>query len=164
MKNEFIVNSDTTFGAAIGWINDFYQEHKFVRLTATSGKNRSSSQNNSIHLYCRMVAKELNDNGFSAYIDSPILKQPMETDWSMEMVKDLWRTVQVKLYPMESLMQDSLHTSIKGSTKILNKKQVSEVYDVINRALIEKTDGKVCVPFPSQEYLDAKKENRTATA
>ena len=153
MKNEFIVNSDTTFGAAIGWINDFYQEHKFVKLTATSGKNRSSSQNNAIHLYCRMVAKELNDNGFSAYIDR-----------SMEMVKDLWRTVQAKLFPMESLMQNNLHTSIKGSTKILNKKQVSEVYDVINRALIEKTDGKVCVPFPSQEYLDAKKENRTAIA
>jgi len=160
LKSEFLVNSDTTFGAAIGWLRNYYDEHKFVRLTATSGKNRSSSQNNAIHLYCRMVAKELNDNSFSAYIDSPILKQPMETDWSMEMVKDLWRTVQVKLFPMESLMQDNT----KGSTKILNKQQVSEVYDVINRALIEKTSGKVCVPFPSQEYLDAQKENRTATA
>ena len=157
MKHEFTVNSDTSFGAAITWINEFYQEHKFVRLLAISGKNRSSSQNNAIHLYCRMVAKELNDNGFSAYIDSPILKQPMETDWSMEMVKDLWRTVQAKVFPVES-------TDTKGSTKNLDKKQVSQVYDVINRALIEKTDGRVCVPFPSQEYLDAKKENRTATA
>jgi len=140
LANEFIVNSDSTFGEAINWVNGFYQDKKWVRLTANCGRRRTPSQNNAIHKYCRMIAEELNAKGFQASINSPILNSPIEVDWTMDMVKELWHTVQKHMYPDKEV-----------STSALERAEVSAVYEVMNRAMIEKTDGQVCLPFPSND-------------
>ena len=127
MSKEFIVNSDRTFGEVIGWINDLYQKKKWVRLTANTGKKRTPSQNNAIHKYCRMVADELNEKHISAYIDSPILKTPIETDWTMEMVKEIWRSVQGQMFPQK-----------ERSTAALNRDEVNAIYDVCTERLLKK--------------------------
>ena len=143
MSKEFIVNSDRAFGEVISWINDLYQKKKWVSLTANTGKKRTPSQNNAIHKYCRMVADELNEKHISAYIDSPILKTPIETDWTMEMVKEIWRSVQGQMFPQK-----------ERSTAALNRDEVNAIYDVVHRAFIEKTEGMVAVMFPSREVED----------
>jgi hypothetical protein len=140
MKKEFIINSQHSLAETISEIVGIYENKKWVRVITNCGRRRTDRQNNAIHLYCRMVAGQLNEQGFPAFINSPLFKEPIEVEWSMETVKQLWHLVQANIYPDK-----------KVSTGELERSEVSEIYDILNRALIEKTNGRVNVPFPSLE-------------
>lgn len=94
---------------------------------------RSDEQNRAFHLFFRMVAEELNNAGLDV---KTFLKDGIELKWTEEMVKEIiWRTVQVAMFN-------------KRSTTQLNKMEVSDVYEVINRKLCEHG---ISVPFPCDE-------------
>jgi len=96
---------------------------------------RTLEQNNALHLYFKQLAEALNDAGFD-------MKKTMKVDipWTAENVKEfLWKPVQ-RAY---------LH---KNSTTELRKQgDIDKVYDIINRALAERTG--VSIPFPSVENM-----------
>ena len=95
---------------------------------------RSIPQNAAIHLYCSMLAESLNNSGLDVMTT---LKHDIAIPWTMELVKGLiWKVVQ-------KAMIDE-----KSTTK-LDTSQVSAVYDVINRHMIEKHT--ISVIFPSKE-------------
>ena len=96
---------------------------------------RTIKQNSAIHLYCDLLADALNDAGFSVN-DQVVLSLPVS--FTGDNVKEnIWKPVMTALYPD------------KTSTTQLEKMEVSEVYDNVNRAIAERTG--VSVLFPSAE-------------
>lgn len=93
---------------------------------------RTLAQNRSIHLFCTMLADALNSAGLDV---EKTMKAEVSIPWSDVLVKELiWRCVQQAMF------------DIKSTTR-LNTKQVSQVYETINRHL--STAHGVGVPFPS---------------
>ena len=94
---------------------------------------RTPAQNNSIHLYCQLVADSLNAAGLD--IEQVLQNFTMELDWSKESVKEiLWRTAQKRLLK-------------KKSTTELNKQEdIDRVYEAVNRFLAKL--GVESIPFP----------------
>lgn len=101
---------------------------------------RTSQQNKAINLYCRQLAEALDAAGYSVM---EVMRHDAEIPWSEELAKDLlWRTVQRAMFGKES-------------TTELDKQEVSEVYEVVNRHIAQ-TKG-VSVPFPSEDSRDAER-------
>jgi len=92
---------------------------------------RSIKQNSAIHLYFTQLAEALNNAGYSV---TKVMKHDAEIPWSPNLVKELlWRQVQ------------EIMTDIESTAK-LEPKQVSEVYEVVNRHIAQTTG--VSVAFP----------------
>lgn len=105
---------------------------------------RTDLQNKAIHRYCELLAEALNEAGFS-FNDQKVIQ--VEVQFTMENTKEsIWRNVQTALYPD------------KHSTTELDTREVSEVYENINRFIGERAG--VHVPFPSKEELFAEQMGR----
>ena len=84
---------------------------------------RTSTQNAAMHAYFRELANALNAAGFDM---KAVLKEEAEIPWTEHSVKaHLWKPVQDAMLGTES-------------TTELDKKQVSEVYETLNRHLASK--------------------------
>lgn len=98
-------------------------------------KQRTTRQNNALHLYFEMLAEALNDAGLD-------MKKMMKADipWNAYNVKnELWRPIQ------EAMLG-------KKSTTQLTTKEIDQVYDTLNRLLGERKG--VHVPWPSIEITE----------
>jgi len=94
---------------------------------------RTDDQNKAMHLYFRWLAEALQEKHFD-FRDFTV-----EIPANEYMVKELmWKHISHQMYGKES-------------TKDLEKNEVSQIYDVLNRALIEKLD--IHVRFPNKEDL-----------
>ena len=98
-------------------------------------EKRTSTQNNSIHLLCEMYAEALNDSGYE--MKAVLAVKEVDVPWSKETIKE------VLFKPIMLAMFD------KKSTTELTTKEVSEVYETLNRHLASKFG--VSVSFPSRE-------------
>lgn len=97
-------------------------------------EQRTLQQNKAIHKYFELLADELNNAGLSM---TKVLKPGVEIDWSPSMVKKyLWK-------PVQDTMLD------KESTTKLNTKEVSKIYETLNRLTAQKFG--ISVVFPSNE-------------
>lgn len=95
---------------------------------------RTLTQNNAIHKYCDELSKALNEAGLDM---RKVLKPGVSIPWSRDLVKKhLWKPIQDAMYE-------------KRSTTQLNRVEVSEVYEVLNRHTAEKLG--LSVPFPSRD-------------
>ena len=105
-------------------------------------KRRTATQNRALHLWFTQLAKALNDDGFDM---RTVIKEGIDIFWSAHTIKNhLWRPVQ-KIYLG------------KESTTELENSEVSEIYDIINRTVGEKTG--VYVPWPCIDELIVKQDN-----
>lgn len=104
-------------------------------------KQRTLKQNNSIHKYCELLAKELNTLGLDMRI---VLKPDYRIWWTTESIKEnIFKPVVNAMYSVDS-------------TKKLEKQQVDKVHEQIMQMLGEKF-GVEYIPFPSienKELLD----------
>lgn len=99
---------------------------------------RTLPQNDSLHLWCEQVAKELNEKGLSV---QELLKKTVEIDWNGKRVKEIiWRSVQEAI------------TGKKSTTELNNTDEINTIYEHLNRFLAEKCDG-IHVPFPNKDLL-----------
>lgn len=101
------------------------------------GKNqRTSQQNKALHKYFSLVADALNDAGYD--IKKTIVRYKIDIPWRPASVKELiWKEVQRSMFN-------------KASTTQLDKqKEITEIYNVINRFLGEL--GIESIPFPHDE-------------
>lgn len=99
-------------------------------------KNITKLQNKAMHLWFTQLAKTLNDEG----IDMRALISPgIDIFWSAYTIKEhLWK-------PTEKAYLG------KDSTQDLTTKEVTEIYDIINKVLGERVG--IHIPFPSIENL-----------
>lgn len=98
-----------------------------------SHSKRTLSQNRALHLAFELLASELNNAGLDM---RATLKPSISIDWTPETVKEyLWR-------PVQKLQLK------KESTTDLTTKEVSDVWETLNRFLGEKHG--VHVPFPER--------------
>jgi len=99
-------------------------------------KTRTSSQNNAIHLYFSLLSDAFNEAGIDAKL---ILAEEVDVPVTAELIKEtLWRPIQ------------KAQTDKDSSTK-LSTKEVSEIYETVNRYTAEKFG--ISVPFPTEEYF-----------
>lgn len=96
---------------------------------------RTQRQSRALHLFFSMIAKELNNQGLTI---PKVLKA--DVTFSPDAVKDyMWRPIQKAV-------------TGKESTTKLEKKEIDQVYEVLNKLLGEKFGFHV--PFPSIEVKD----------
>lgn len=101
-------------------------------------KQRTLKQNNSIHKYCELLAKELNTLGLDMRI---VLKPDYKIWWTMENIKEnIFKPVASAMYNVDS-------------TTKLERQQVDKVHEQIMFMLGEKF-GVEYIPFPSVESTD----------
>lgn len=96
-------------------------------------KQRTIRQNSSLHLLFEQTAKMLNSEGYDM---RAVINPEIDILWSAYTVKEhIWRPVQ-KAYMG------------KKSTTELTTADLDKIYDIINKALAERT-GLNLPPFPS---------------
>jgi len=97
-------------------------------------EKRTDKQNKSLHLFCGLLAEELNNSGLDM---KKVLKPSIDIAWTSDSIKEyLWRPIQKVMFQ-------------KQSTTELETAEVSQVYEVLNRHLSEKFG--ITVPFPCDE-------------
>lgn len=134
MTKPVIINSDQSLNAYIEYLKSQYGKHKYLKISVSNGKQRTLTQNASIHKYCSLLSESFNDAGLDM---QAVLSEGASIPWSEDKVKDdIWRKVQIAL------------TGKKSTTDLL-KEEVSQVYEVVNRH-IASTFG-IFVPFPSKK-------------
>jgi hypothetical protein len=99
-------------------------------------KLRTLQQNKAIHKDCANTAKILNDNNVSA--KDMFACSRAEIPVNEVMVKELWHAVMIAL-------------GLPPKTSKLNTKQVSEVREIVERALAKRL-GVDIGPFPSLDF------------
>jgi len=104
-----------------------------------SEKQRTSQQNNALHLYCEMMATALNDAGLDM---RTVLKPEIEIPWTKESVKkQMWTPIQEIMFNKESTTEPSTV-------------EYTQIYDVINRNISEKWGVTVLWPHHSMQGFD----------
>jgi hypothetical protein len=135
-KREFTINSDQSYLQVSDELRQIYLQARWVDLIAKTGTTRTNQQRKAIEVYCRELARALNDAGFDQRQIMAMMKEGACIPWGQESVKDsLWRPLQVALLQKES-------------TTDLERDEVSKVYDVLNNWVSSKTG--IYVPFPDR--------------
>jgi len=103
---------------------------------------RTNLQNRSLHKYFELLAKALDDAGYDV---KTTIREDLDIPWSDVMVKELiWRKVQ------------QVYKKVNSTTK-LKREDVSNIYEIVNRELANRTG--VSVPFPNKDNLLLEEEN-----
>lgn len=99
---------------------------------------RTLQQNSALHLWFQQLADELNDKGFDMRL---FVKKDINIEWSGQSIKEyLWRPLQKAKFGK------------KSTTQLFKTGEIDEIYDIINKEVIERTKGwAVCPPFPSDQ-------------
>ena len=107
---------------------------------------RTLTQSNALHLWFRQVAEAMNDKGvdMQALMKAKKVSVPVTETIVKEVI---WQ-------PIEEVMIGE-----KSTTK-LETKDVSMIYDVLNKHLAENFDG-LHVPFPSYDEMDDRAQGLT---
>ena len=115
------------------------QPGEVIEVELGKPQQRTSLQNNALHLYFRNASTSLNDAGFTV---AKTLNKGLEMPWTEILFEQLiWKPVQLAQLG-------------KKSTTQLTKHEVSNVYDIINLHL--STTRKIHIAFPSRETFNDK--------
>jgi hypothetical protein len=79
---------------------------------------RTEAQNKAIHLWYKLKADQCRDAGVTVQM---AMQETMELDMTPEMMKEIWRMVQIKMYKKRSTTQLSKHTEIDDIAEHLNR-------------------------------------------
>lgn len=117
---------------------EFYiKEGKIVELGMYQ-HTRSNLQNDSLHLYYELIAKALNEAGYTYKKQSILNGEIIETPFTADMIKEgIWREIQITLF------------DIKSTTK-LTSRIINQIIDVITDWLAQKG---IRVDFPNKDRI-----------
>lgn len=135
--SESIINSQQSLDAHIEHLRIQFAKHKYLRVNTKTGKQRTLTQNASMHLYFQHTANQLNEAGhdFRVLVDDNI-----DVPWSPELVKNyLWIPVQKAI------------TGHKSTTKPKTD-EYSKIYEVLNRHISGKLG--IFIPWPSKDSIN----------
>lgn len=130
-----IINSYASLVAHITKLTDDFNQHKYLRVSVKTGRQRTNTQNRALHLYLTNVADSLNSAGLDL---RKTIKNDLDIPWTTELVKDnIWRIIQ------------KASTGHDSTTKPLTS-DYSTVYEIMNRHLSAKLG--VYVAWPTLEH------------
>lgn len=137
------INSDYKLDAYIEHIRSLSREHGYLIIPkAKTGKQRTATQNNALHLMLAELAEQLNNAGLDMRI---ILAKQASIPWSQKSVKEkLW-------VPVQEAMTG------KKSTTQCSRVEYSEIYEVLSRHMA-KSFSFVCPPWPIKKDKDKDKD------
>jgi hypothetical protein len=116
-------------------LNAYIAKNIDKSLEITINNKRTSKQNNSLHLYFSLVAKEFNNLGLDF---SKIFKDEFNMIVTPDVVKEnLWKTIQKAMYGSKR-------------TRDLNVHEIDKIYDVLHNKLI---NYGIYVRFPNKDEL-----------
>ena len=111
------------------------QDHSEHELD--TDKKRTTKQNSSIHLYCDMIAKELNEHTSFNYVG--LKGDNIELMFTMSIVKEtLFKPIVMALYGHDS-------------TTKLKTNEIDKVVDTITKYTSER--WKFSIPFPNKDVV-----------
>lgn len=58
----FVINSDNSLQAVLGELREMYRQHRYVKVSAKTGKARSLDQNAISHAWYEQLARELRED------------------------------------------------------------------------------------------------------
>ena len=130
----WIVNSDHAMKMFKEHIEELYAKDKYLVIKWATGKQRSLKQNSALHVWCQLMADELNSAGLGM---EKVLEHKASIDWTMAGVKEhLWKPVQEAM-------------TGKDSTTEVGKVDYVKVYETLNRHFGDKMG--IHVPWPVNE-------------
>lgn len=132
--DEWTINSEEKKKFFLKHFEEQWESNKHLTIKIKTGKQRTLTQNAAMHKYFTDLAQALNDAGYTV---AKTLRKPIEMSWTGSLVKDLlWRKVQ------QAVLK-------KDSTTQLERKECSEVYDEMNKIMIENFG--ISVQWPERE-------------
>lgn len=140
MSDEEIINSEKALYDHIEKLRAQFNEHKHLRVTVKTGKQRTNTQNAAMQLYCGHLAIALNDAGYD-FVTTIIehFKNEYEVPWTQTLARDhIWRPIQ------------KVVTGHHSTTKPLTH-EYSQIYDVVNRNVATKLG--VSAQWPSKDSM-----------
>ena len=131
--SEQIINSKQSLEAYKKFLDAQFEKNHYLRVTVKSGKQRTSTQNGSLHRFCKMLADSLNDAGFDF---RTFVREGYPVPFNENLVKEyLWRPIQKAITGKDSTTKPETH-------------EYAIIYDALNMKLAEHG---VYVPWPSKE-------------
>lgn len=114
----------------------YYKKKNYAVFTYRNNQHITMNQHNSIYKYCDMLAMSLNESGNDM---KKVFDSNFDIPWTKTSVKELiWNVVQEAMFGTTSIRE-------------LERDKVTQVYDVINRKISQKTG--VFVPFPNRDNM-----------
>ena len=139
MTKALLVKTDKGYFMPVDDTLKNIQPGEVIEVELGKPQQRTSLQNNALHLYFRNASTSLNDAGFTV---AKTLNKGLEMPWTEILFEQLiWKPVQLAQLG-------------KKSTTQLTKHEVSNVYDIINLHL--STTRKIHIAFPSRETFNDK--------
>lgn len=111
-----VVNSDSSLQSVIGELREMYRQHRYIKITAKTGKHRSLDQNAIGHAWYEQIARELREDdalGWKCYCKLhhgvPILRSEDEVfretyDVTIKGMAYEQKLLVMKMLPVTSLM------------------------------------------------------------
>jgi DNA-directed RNA polymerase subunit F len=101
---------------------------------------RTLNQNNALHLLFTQLAEEMTEKGIDM---KQVLKEGFDFPATPYNIKEfMWKPTQKLLFGK------------KSTTQLDKTEEINKVYDVMNKLLIERTQGEISMPpFPSLDSL-----------
>ena len=135
--SEQIINSRQSLEAYKAYLDAQFAKHHYLRANVKSGKQRTLTQNASLHVFCKNLAEALNDGGFDF---RTFVKDGYPVPFNEDLVKNhIWRPVQKAITGKESSTKPETH-------------EYALIYDALNMKLAEHG---IYVPWPSKESVAA---------
>ncbi len=133
MKSEQIINSRQSLEAYKMFLEAQFEINKYLRMNMKTGRQRTTTQNAALHLFCGQLSETLNDAGLDFRV---FVKQGYPVPFTKELVLDyIWRPIQKAITGMESTTKPT-------------RNEYSAIYDSLNVKIAEYG---VYVPWPTIE-------------
>jgi len=134
---EQIINSLQSLEAYKKFLDVQFEQHKYLRIALKNGKQRTLTQNASMHLFFQLLSDALNDAGFDF---RTFVKDGYPVPFNEMLVKEyLWKPIQKAITGKESTTKPETH-------------EYGIIYDVLNMKL---ADHGIYVPWPCKETMNS---------
>lgn len=101
------INSYQSLEAYKVFLDAQFEKHHYLRIAVKSGKQRTLTQNASLHLFCQQLADALNDAGFDF---RTFVKEGYPVPFNESLVKEyLWRPIQKAITGHNSTTKPEKH-------------------------------------------------------
>ena len=126
MKTDYLLTSTADMYDLIKILGQAAEEGQHIVTIRRAKRQRTISQNKSLHLYCEEIAEKLTDGGYTQRKLWDVLKHGFDLPVTMEMVKDVFRSVGKAMFKKES-------------TADLTTIEIQEVYTSVDQGFAETT-------------------------
>ena len=135
--NKNVINNRQSLEAYKVYLDAQFEEHKYLNISLKTGKQRTLTQNASLHLFCQLLADKLNEGGIDFRV---FIKAGYPVPFNEYLAKEyLWRPIQKAI-------------TGKTSTTKPERDEYSKIYESLNVKLAEHG---IHVPWPCKDTMDA---------